>query len=366
MFTLLVIIFFCISTNAQNQVYWREGFSTFTVTADPTNAAPTTQTGEAGDWKTYGTWRTTGTGCPYSDATPNPHVRSSSTATFPTTAGLDTAYIISPLVNFGIKEFHMIRSRATRQFTIYTTTDVDINTTNWTLVSVWPKSAAAPVVLCTDSMALINSATAKRIQIRFERAGNSDIDSVYLTSVNIITPVKYAGINATLANGLVKLSWNVATEVNTSKYVIEKSADGVRFSTAGEVAANNSIKYGWIDNTPYSGVNYYRVKGVDKDGVLSYSSIVSLSTKTKTAEMVIAPNPIKGGVMNVQLNNFEKATFNLHVISSTGQKVYSTKINNEGGFATQNIILPSNIVPGMYKVQLVNGSTQTVKTIIVQ
>jgi Secretion system C-terminal sorting domain len=371
-FILLAFTLVYVSSKAQN-VYFREDFS-FTSTgpsADPAAATTvndyTSPASGNAIWKFYGVWLTTGTACEAQSTVGsnsiNRHVRSTSN-----TSLVDTAYIITPALNFGINTLMFYRSRVNRRYTIWTNTTYTTDPANasWTLASVVEKNASFPSPLCVDSIVNINRATARVMMFKFERNLNSDIDSMVITSTNPITPVKYAGINAQLTNGIVKLSWSTVTEVNTNKYVIEKSADGVNFSAAGEIAASNSIKYGWIDNTPYTGINYYRVKGVDKDGVLSYSSIVSVNGKTKASEMIIAPNPVKGSVMNVQLNNFEKATFTLNLINSTGQNVYTTKINNEGGFAMQNIVLPSNVKSGMYKVQLVNGSSQTVKTIIVQ
>lgn len=345
---------------AQNQVYWRESFANFVTAADPGASTSTVlETGDAGVWKTYGVWRTTGTSCVYSDLTPNPHIRSTGNSGL-----VDTAYLVSPLVDFGINEFHMLRSRSNRKFTIYTTTDTDINTTNWTLVSVWPKFAAS--VNCVDSVAIINSPTAKRVQIRFERAGNSDIDSVFITSVNAIVPVKFGSINISQNNGLVKLSWNVLSEINTLHYNIERSKDAKNFEVIGQLTALKLNNYNYFDHSTLDDYNYYRIKAIDKDGKITYSNVLKLNGKKTDEGISVYPNPIINGIVNLQLNNLQKANYFFTVFNAVGKQILVKSLNIETGTSSQNIELPNGIAKGVYQLQISNGVVKINKSIFVQ
>ncbi len=347
------------TVKAQNQEYWREGFQPEAgcdlSSTNPTAAVAYYFNGQAGVWYGSNVYRTTGTGCPAG----NPHVR------YRNISGVtDSGYLITPVVDYGIKELHFLRARASRSHTIYVTSDTSALTTNWTLVVGTPSSAAT--VICVDTTVMINSATAKRLKIVSRPSTDTDVDSIYITSFSAIVPVKFNGINAIQTNGQVKVSWNIATEINTLRYDIERSADGRSFVTVGNIVANNAGKYSFIDNSSTAGDNYYRIKGVDKDGSLTYSSIVRINSNKKSPELSIQPNPIVSGKLNLQLSNFEKGMYTVSLFSNAGQKVYNSTINNEVGSSTQSLQLPSSVQPGVYKLMLINGTNKVSKSVIIQ
>jgi hypothetical protein len=268
------------------------------------------------------------------------------------------------VVDYGIKELHFLRARASRSHSIYVTSDTSALTTNWTLVVGTPSSSAT--VICVDTTVMINSATAKRLKIVSRPGTDTDVDSIYITSFSAIVPVKFNGINALQTNGQVKVSWNIATEINTLRYDIERSADGRSFVTVGNIVANNAGKYSFIENVAAAGDNFYRIKAVDKDGSVTYSSIVRINSNKKSPELTIQPNPIVSGKLNLQLSNFEKGMYTVSLFSNAGQKVYNGTINNEVGSSTQSLQLPSSVQPGVYKLMLINGTIKISKSVVVQ
>ena len=83
------------------------------------------------------------------------------------------------------------------------------------------------------------------------------------------------------SNGIL-LTWKTANELNTDHFEIERSRDAASFSKVGELksAGNSStlISYQWHDKPPLSGLNYYRLKSVDKDSRSTYSQVVVISS----------------------------------------------------------------------------------------
>ncbi len=367
----LVIAASFTATNAQS-IYWREGFTTWTgPTADPSTAAvPGTATADAGTWGHFGVWLTgggAGTNCPYSDGTLNPHIRSTSAVISNASAfPADSAYLITPLVNNGISQVSIIRSRQNRRLTIWWTPDVSITTTNWTLAGVGPKSASSPLVAgCSDTIFLVNQPTAKRLQFRFERAGNSDVDSIILFSSTPL-PVKFGSVSASEALGKVKVNWNIFTELNTDRYEIERSANGTTFTTAGTVAATQAGVYNWLDLAPARGLNFYRIKAIDKDGAAMYSSVLKLSVGNKVGELTISPNPVKGGQLNLQVANLEKGTYSVSVFNTVGQVVFTKTLELTGGSTAIPLQLAGSVKTGVYNLQLRNGAEVISKKLVVE
>ena len=123
--------------------------------------------------------------------------------------------------------------------------------------------------------------------------------------------------------------------------------------------------YSWFDATPNNGVNYYRVKAIDRDGSAKYTSILKVSVGRGAPGLVVSPNPIRGGVLNLQMSNLEKGTYNVQVLSNAGQKVFVGQVVHLGGSATEVMQLPS-LQKGVYNLQFNNGVTRFTKSIMVE
>jgi len=353
-------LFSTVSLKAQNEVYWREGFSTIGApTSTPAGPSDVVRYDTSADipagksWVSFGAYRTTGTACSFGTTQ---HIRFSGNVTS------DTPYLITPIVNFGINELHFLRSRASRKYTFYTTTDTLGTTTNWTPVF----GIGASTNTCVDTTIIINRSTARRLKITSTSLLDADIDSVWITSVTHILPVVFNSVTATASSNLVKVSWDIAVEINTAQYVVERSTNGVDFIPVGSLTATNSGKYNWIDNSPAAGVNAYRVKAIDKDGSFQYSAVVTININKTLSALSVYPNPVVGGQMNVQVSGFEKGTYTLQLLNMNGQVVTSKSLNLDGSVSSMSVQLPSSVITGIYQLQLTNGSTRTTKTVMVQ
>jgi hypothetical protein len=94
------------------------------------------------------------------------------------------------------------------------------------------------------------------------------------------------------------LTWQTVNEINTSKFVVERSTDGTDFTDIGSVPAigsgNNS--YSFADaNPPATGNSYYRLEIQHSPGSDSYSSIVVLVNKGGN-KISVYPNPTSTGI----------------------------------------------------------------------
>ena len=358
------VLFTLLSLNAisQNQVYWKEGFQPdATPACDLGTVAPTVTggnyfNGNAGVWYGYNVYRTTGTGCPAGNA----HVR------YKNISGVtDSGYLVTPIVEAGIKEFHMLRARASRSYTLWITNDTNAITAVWTPVALMKSSAST--ITCVDTMVLINSATAKRLKIVGRPGTDTDVDSLYITSFSAITPVKFGAISASAANSIVKLNFNVETEVNTNSYVIERSINGENFVAIGTLEARNSKTYSWIDNTPNAGSNIYRIKAIDNNGSFMYSNTIKVNaSKIAKSELSVFPNPVNNGKINVQVSGVAKGDYKVNIYAITGALVYTTSIFSEGTSVSKTIDLPTTVKNGTYTIEIANGNFKSIKTILVQ
>ena len=85
-------------------------------------------------------------------------------------------------------------------------------------------------------------------------------------------------------------------EDNNSHFEVERSVNGIDWEVIGEVAgagfSNEVNNYLFIDDRPHAGINYYRIKQVDFDGVFSRTHVVVLERNAlDEIGMNLFPNP---------------------------------------------------------------------------
>jgi pimeloyl-ACP methyl ester carboxylesterase len=164
-------------------------------------------------------------------------------------------------------------------------------------------------------------------------------------------PVTWLQVSARLIGKETKVTWKTADEVNVDNYIVERSSDGISFTTVAVVNAyavtQLQNQYEAIDRLVQKGINYYRIKQTDNDGKYSYSKTVVVNSG-ETGNLLLWPNPAAATV-NVQNN---QTMLRLQCFNSNGQLVYDIK---PGG--TQYAIPVQQWAPGVYYVKI-TGSTQ--------
>ena len=150
----------------------------------------------------------------------------------------------------------------------------------------------------TNGAAIITTGATVSVIVQSQRSGGSygctasSWNTISTWTVNCALPVIINTISATSSKSDAIVAWSTATELNVSRFVIERSIDGSSFSDIGTVnavgiGANN---YQFTDNAPVNGVNYYRLKSIDNNGSFTYSKVVSVSLLTNN-QLSVFPNP---------------------------------------------------------------------------
>ena len=172
-------------------------------------------------------------------------------------------------------------------------------------------------------------------------------------------PVTVTDIRARAENNLVAVEWNASNAVNLREYQVERSADGRSFSSIGTVAARNAgaatQAYRFDDTRALSGWNYYRIKSVDNDGRIRYTSIVKVMLGKAASSITVYPNPVEGERMNLQLLNQPAGRYSLRLLTLDGRSVLTRTIEHAGGNATQQISLPRQMANGQYRLEVMGS-----------
>ncbi len=184
--------------------------------------------------------------------------------------------------------------------------------------------------------------------------------------VNAALPVKLTSFTAQAQNNMVVTRWTTTQEENMSGYVVERSADGISFTTLKTIGAsgnyNTSTQYASIDSTPLSPVGYYRLKMVDIDGSFTYSDIrtVNMSSNTANVKVSCYPNPAIDHVV-MTISNNEAAQYRYSVVSMDG-KIQQTKTVLLQRGAQQVTVNLNNAAQGILFIKLENTNNNTVQS----
>ena len=123
---------------------------------------------------------------------------------------------------------------------------------------------------------------------------------IYFGSSDLALKVDLINFKGSYQDGKVKLTWNTVTETNNKGFSVERSIDGIHFSTIGSVGSqsmsgnsSNILSYRFEDNTPIIGnINYYRLLQMDKNGKKTYlDQIVKLKVGEGIENFKVYPNP---------------------------------------------------------------------------
>ncbi|GAB3914465.1 hypothetical protein GCM10028803_59980 [Larkinella knui] len=94
-------------------------------------------------------------------------------------------------------------------------------------------------------------------------------------------PVRLASFSGKRVENQLLLGWQTTFESNSAYFVVERSTDAQAFEAIGRVTSRGFSEsmqaYGFTDEAPLKGTNYYRLRQVDRDGRFEYSKILGLT-----------------------------------------------------------------------------------------
>jgi Secretion system C-terminal sorting domain len=217
--------------------------------------------------------------------------------------------------------------------------------------------------------------TYKKLQYRI-RNTNTTANSFALDDICAVTPqfgllpVTLTPLKANYANGIANLNWGTQQESNSSHFEIERSRDGSSFSSIGKVAAAgfSSLEkaYRFNDIKVNNGVNYYRLKAVDKDGSFSYSNTVAVQVSIKGISITgIYPSPFADKV-NIALAAEDNTIATIRLTDNTGRQLRLQNFAVNKGANNLSIHNLGSLAKGLYLVEVITDGVKQSQKIIKQ
>lgn len=160
------------------------------------------------------------------------------------------------------------------------------------------------------------------------------------------------------------VSWSTASEKNNAAFNIERSADGQDFTTIGTLKGKGTTTslstYDFTDNTPLTGINYYRLRSIDNDGKATLSKSVSIVNGKTTTGILKAYPLVSNAILTVDVVTEGVSTLN--IVDLTGKTVL-TKTIKGAGFSS-NPIDVSGLSNGLYVLMFTSSSVQMVQKFV--
>ncbi|GAB2831386.1 T9SS type A sorting domain-containing protein [Ferruginibacter profundus] len=197
----------------------------------------------------------------------------------------------------------------------------------------------------------------------------TDMSTAVIGPLGAPLSVKLVSFNAILSGNRSLLDWVTESELNNDHFDVERSEDGIHFTTIGTVKGNGTSatihNYSFTDNLlSGAAVVYYRLKVVDNNNKSSYSKIVLVRQNGvfSASAITVYPNPFVTDV-KVFIKSTKTVTALLRIIAANGAEVAVKKVTVEGG---NNIIVMNDMASlprGAYIIEVVAESDKFSKTI---
>ena len=173
----------------------------------------------------------------------------------------------------------------------------------------------------------------------------------------IIVPVKIESFSVRSFENQHFINWTTSVEINTEKYVIERSQNGKDFLPITNIPAalNSSLekKYTFTDYFITGQPLFYRLKSIDINGHFEYSNIIKTVAYTKgKGNCLITPMPVNNS-LQVNWLSASSGVANLVILNINGSTVYSKQIAFKSGM-NQASLSASQLSKGMYVFKIIN------------
>ena len=163
-----------------------------------------------------------------------------------------------------------------------------------------------------------------------------------------VLAIGISDLRAVSRDGNVQLSWKMTNNQTAQYFEIERSLDGINFTTIGRVDRQFShdattMNYTFQDNA--GGITgttvYYRVKLITITGTVKYSNTINIhSGRTGTSNLIIFPNPARD-IIQVQVVSATNTKMKIDMFDPSGRLIATSAVALQRG---TNVITLDDLV----------------------
>ena len=179
-------------------------------------------------------------------------------------------------------------------------------------------------------------------------------------TIQTVLPVSLSRFTAKKVNNAVNLTWTTSSESNNSHFEILHSVNGIDFKVLGKVSgagnSNKILNYLYTDYNPAQGVNYYKLRQVDRDATSTETKVLAVKMGLKEENLYVFSDAAGSGY--ALISSTAPASGQLRVSDIMGKVLFAENVRVESGSTQFSLpVLPS----GIYVVSFGTYSAKFVK-----
>jgi len=171
----------------------------------------------------------------------------------------------------------------------------------------------------------------------------TEVTNLYNYYNAIPLPLHWKSFTGRVEGGLVYLKWETENSVNNDRFEIERSTEGTDFLSIGvlpdkdglDIAVGSSL-YNFTDRNPSKGNDFYRIRQVDKDGKVSWSSILEFSLRNAFSGIHLQTNPVVDEL--VLVNKDQILIQRIQVMDLSGKILIDQALNSDNSLLKINTL----------------------------
>jgi hypothetical protein len=228
-------------------------------------------------------------------------------------------------------------------------------------VSLGDSSVFAGTILANGAISLLESASlmGRALSIGGAISLQNNIISIGAQTPSPL-PIELLSFSAQIVDEYVQLNWVTASEINNNYFTVERSKDGISFEEVlqikGAKNSNTVLYYSAMDDKPYEGTSYYRLKQIDMNGKFVYENVVAVDFE-KLFSATMYPNPFNTS-LTMMINDTAQITHcTVCIYNAIGEEVMNTVINKQ-----LTVFETTNLPSGVYFYNMLNNTNQVVQS----
>lgn len=226
---------------------------------------------------------------------------------------------------------------------------------NYSDTAVFQVKGIIPGVSTITANFLVTNHNTGGINLSDQNGANNLSSQAYLITETV--PVDFTGIQLSNDQCAVGVTFSTANEYNLSRFLVEYSADGLHFHTAGQVQPNGSGQYSFRFNVPADVTGnaiHVRIRSVDLNGRVQFSEIKTLRDLCKgLTAAILYPNPVREDQNHITIqknSGIFNGSYRLTIFDAVGKPAGTQMLRLN---ATRMIRYPVNrLTAGMYTIKI--------------
>lgn len=220
-----------------------------------------------------------------------------------------------------------------------------------------------------DNNASFTNTTAPGVYT-FEFSATSNLgdigrDTFSITRLSGALPVDYAYINGKNAGSKNVISWATTAEINSDRFDIMRSSDGINFTLAGSIHSKGGATvttYTFDDTNAPFGISYYRLSQVDKDGHVSLSKIIAINNPKTGIYIEKYPNPVHDNLTIIIQGNTNGSS-QLVIADMQGKTILQQQWQKDQQLL-KKVVNVATLQNGVYQVIITIGQEKQVSSFV--